>query len=44
VDADEGSLQAFFQEEVRWAARDLGLSGYRLGSEGLSFDLAGGRR
>lgn len=44
VDADEGSLQAFFQEEVRWAARDLGLSGYRLGNEGLSFDLAGGRR
>jgi glycosyltransferase involved in cell wall biosynthesis len=34
-DLDEGTLDAFFREEVRWAARDLGLSGTGLGKDEL---------
>jgi glycosyltransferase involved in cell wall biosynthesis len=40
---EEGTLGAFFREEVRWAARDLGLSGLLLGKEDLFGSLGGGR-
>ena len=42
-DLEEGTLLAFFREEVRWAARDLGLSGMALGKEDLFGSLGGGR-
>ena len=42
-DLEEGTLGAFFREEVRWAARDLGLSGPLLGKEDLFRSLGGGR-
>jgi glycosyltransferase involved in cell wall biosynthesis len=42
-DAEEGTLAAFFREEVRWAARDLGLSSIELGQAGRFEDLGGGR-
>jgi glycosyltransferase involved in cell wall biosynthesis len=38
--ADEGGLLGYFMEEVRWGARDLGLSDLRLGLEGLLEPLA----
>jgi glycosyltransferase involved in cell wall biosynthesis len=42
-DLEEGTLGAFFREEVRWAARDLGLSSSMLGREDLFGSLGGGR-
>jgi glycosyltransferase involved in cell wall biosynthesis len=39
----EGTLEAFFREEVRWAARDLGLHGLSLGTENLFRGLGEGR-
>jgi glycosyltransferase involved in cell wall biosynthesis len=42
-DLEEGTLEAFFREEVRWAARDLGLSSIGLGKEDLFGSLGGGR-
>jgi glycosyltransferase involved in cell wall biosynthesis len=41
-DLEEGTLEAFFREEVRWAARDLGLHGVELGRKALFGDLRGG--
>jgi glycosyltransferase involved in cell wall biosynthesis len=41
---EEGSLRAFLHEEVRWAARELGLSSFRLGEDALFPELPGGRR
>lgn len=41
---EEGSLRAFLQEEVRGAARELGLSSFRLGEDALFSELPGGRR
>lgn len=40
----EGSLLGYLVEEVRWGARDLGLSGVHLGLEPLLAELAGGER
>jgi glycosyltransferase involved in cell wall biosynthesis len=42
-DAEEETLSAFFRQEVRWAARDLGLSRLDLGPSGRFDDLGGGR-
>jgi glycosyltransferase involved in cell wall biosynthesis len=42
-DPEEGTLAAFFREEVRWAARDLGLSSVGIGQADLFGDLGGGR-
>ncbi len=42
-DVADGTLAAFFREEVRWAARDLGLSNLGLGQAGRFEDLGGGR-
>jgi glycosyltransferase involved in cell wall biosynthesis len=42
-EADPGTLAAFFREEVRWAARDLGLSSVGIGG-GDSFFGLGSRR
>ena len=41
--ADEGGLLGFLMEEVRWGARDLGLSRVPLGLEGLLGVLAPSR-
>jgi glycosyltransferase involved in cell wall biosynthesis len=42
-DLEEGTLEAFFREEVRWAARDLGLSAIGLGKDDLFGGLGRGR-
>ncbi|HEY6553660.1 MAG TPA: hypothetical protein VI669_09900, partial [Vicinamibacteria bacterium] len=42
-EAEEETLAAFFRQEVRWAARDLGLSRLDLGPGGRFDDLGGGR-
>jgi len=42
-DPEEGTLAGFFREEVRWAARDLGVSGVGVGNADLFGDLRGGR-
>jgi glycosyltransferase involved in cell wall biosynthesis len=42
-DPEEGTLAAFFREEVRWAARDLGVSSVSIGQADLFGDLGGGR-
>ena len=42
-DPEGESLDAFLREEVRWAARELGLSGIGLGKDALFDDLGGGR-
>jgi glycosyltransferase involved in cell wall biosynthesis len=41
---DEGSLHAFIEEEFRWALRDLGVTSFPVGREGLFPELTGGRR
>jgi hypothetical protein len=42
-DAEDDTLAAFFRQEVRWAARDLGISSLELGQAGRFDDLGGGR-
>ncbi len=42
--APEGTLLGYLMEEVRGAARDLGLPGAQLGLEGLLEELSRGRR
>jgi glycosyltransferase involved in cell wall biosynthesis len=44
TEADEGSLRAFFQEELRWAARELGLGGLNLDGAVLFEDPLESRR
>ncbi len=42
-DAEDGTLESYFREEIRWAARDLGLSGAGFGKQDLFGDIGGGR-
>jgi glycosyltransferase involved in cell wall biosynthesis len=42
-DEEAGSLLGYFQEEIRWCARDLGIAGLPLGIEDALASLAAGR-
>lgn len=43
-DLEDGTLESYFREEVRWAARELGLSGVGFGKEDLFGGHGGGGR
>jgi glycosyltransferase involved in cell wall biosynthesis len=42
-DREDGTLASYFREELRWAARDLGLGGAWFSRQDLFGDIGGGR-